>query len=116
MPLPPGHYQEVTTPRASNRRERWLVGLGGVLVAALVVVALVSLTSRSPKSGHGCLNFTYAMVMGGEQLHACGDKARRLCAEPPSFGGARFGGLANGLKGKLEDQCQQAGLPYATNT
>lgn len=115
MPLPLGHYQEVTTPLRRNRKERWLVGLGGLLVAALVVVALVSLTSRDPKSANGCLNFTYAMVMGGEQLHACGEKARSLCAEPPSFGGARFGGLANDLKAKLQGQCRLAGLPYATS-
>ena len=112
MPLPPGHYQEIKTPLRRGRAERWVVGLGGLLVAALVAVALVSLTSREPRSGHGCLNFTYAMVMGGEQLHACGERARKLCAEPPSFGGARFGGLANGLKAKLEGQCRQAGLPY----
>ena len=89
-----------------------MIGLGGLLAAVLITVTLVSLTSSDAKSGHGCLNFTYAMVMGGEQLHACGERARKLCADPPSFGGARFGGLANGLKAKLEGQCRQAGLPY----
>lgn len=116
MPLPPGHYQEVTTPRRRNRRERWLIGLGGVIVAALIAVALVSLTSPEPKSANGCLNFTYAMVMGGEQFHACGEKARKTCAEPPSLGGSRFGGLANDLKARLKGQCRLAGLPYRTNT
>ena len=115
MPFPPGHYQEVSTPRRRSRKERWVVGLGGLLAAILIAVTLISLTSSEGKSGHGCLNFTYAMVMGGERLHACGAEARKLCATPPSFGGRRFGGLANDLKARLHGACAEAGLPYATN-
>jgi len=115
MPFPPGHYQEVSTPRHRSRRERWVIGLGGLLAAILIAVTVVSLTSSDPKSGHGCLNFSYAMVMGGERLHACGGDAKKLCAAPPSFGGARFGGLANDLKARLKNACQDAGLPYATS-
>ena len=81
----------------------------------MIAATLVSLTSSPGKSGHGCLNFTYAMVMGGERLHACGEKARKLCAQPPSFGGARFGGLANDLKARLKSACRDAGLPYTTS-
>ena len=80
MPFPPDHYQEVSTPRHRDRRERWVVALGGLLAALLIAVTLISLTSSEGKSGHGCLNFTYAMVMGGERLHACGAEARKLCA------------------------------------
>ena len=116
MPFPPGHYEEVSTPRRRGRRERWVVALGGLLAAILIAVTLISLTSSEGKSGHGCLNFTYAMVMGGERLHACGAEARKLCAAPPSFGGRRFGGLANDLKARLKGACRDAGLPYATST
>lgn len=91
-----------------------MVGLGGLLAAILIAVTLVSLTSSDPKSGHGCIDFTYAMAMGGERLHACGAEARKLCAAPPSFGGRRFGGLANDLKARLQGACREAGLPYAT--
>jgi len=115
MPFPPGHYREVSTPSRRGRRERWIVGLGGLLAALLIAATLISLTSSDPKSGRGCLNFTYAMVMGGERLNACGPAARKLCAAPPSFGGRRFGGLANDLKARLKTACRDAGLPYATN-
>jgi ABC-type Co2+ transport system permease subunit len=115
MPFPPGHYREVSAPRLRRPRERWVVALAGLLAALVIAVTLVSLTSSEGKSGHGCLNFTYAMVMGGERLHECGAKARTLCAQPPSFGGARFGGLANDLKARLKSACRDAGLPYATS-
>ncbi|MCL2419597.1 MAG: hypothetical protein FWD04_09915 [Conexibacteraceae bacterium] len=115
MPFPPGHYQEVATPLRHSRREPWIVAIGGVLAAILIAITLISLTSSDGKSGHGCLNFTYAMVMGGERLQACGADAKRLCANPPSFGGARFGGLANDLKARLKGACRDAGLPYATS-
>jgi hypothetical protein len=116
MPFPPGHYREASTPRRHGRKERLIVGFGGLLAALLIAATLISLTSPDPKSGHGCLNFSYAMVMGGERLHACGHEARKLCAQPPSFGGRRFGGLANDLKAKLKGACRDAGLPYATST
>lgn len=92
-----------------------MIGLGSLLAVALVAVVLISLTSHEPKSGHGCLDFTYAMAMGGERLHECGAQARKLCADPPSFGGERFGGLANGLKDRLGDACREAGLPHAAS-
>lgn len=115
MPFPPGHYQEVSAPRLRRPRERWVVALAGLLAALVIAATIVSLTSSEGKSSNGCLNFTYAMVMGGERLHECGEQARKLCAQPPSFGGRRFGGLANDLKARLKGACADAGLPYATS-
>ena len=73
-----------------------------------VAVTIFSLTSRDAKNGHGCLNFTYAMAMGGEQFHSCGAEAKKYCISPP-----KLGGLANGFTDRLKDACREAGL--ATN-
>lgn len=115
MVYPPQHYREVTQRRTGPRRERWVLALGGLIAAAVAAVALFSLTSASPTSGNGCLNFTYSMVMGGEQFHACGARARKTCADPPHFG-KLVGGLANGLLDQLPSECRKAGLPYKTHS
>jgi hypothetical protein len=107
MILPQGHYNETREPKVRNRRERWVFGLGGALIAIVIAATLFSLTSTQGKSANGCLHFTYTFAMGGEQLNACGAKARRLCASPP-----RLGGLGNGLAVGLRSACPEAGLPY----
>ncbi len=109
MVYAPGHYQQVNHPRARGARERWVWVTGTIVTLLVVGVTLFSLTSHDPKNGHGCLGFTYAMVMGGEQLRACGATARRLCARPP-----QLGGLAHDFAVRLQDACKAAELPYAT--
>jgi hypothetical protein len=107
MILPQGHYSETRAPRVRNRRERWVFILGGALIAIVVVATLFSLTSHQGKSGHGCLDFTYSMAMGGEQLDECGAKARHLCASPP-----QLGGLGRPFAQHLRLACREAGLRY----
>jgi hypothetical protein len=107
MILPQGHYNETRKPTIHNRRERWVFGIGGALIAIVVAATIFSLTSHQGKSGHGCLNFTYSFAMGGEQLDECGAKARQLCASPPSLGG-----LGKPLAAKLKVECRKARLPY----
>lgn len=109
MILPQGHYNETREPKVRNRRERWVFGLGGVLVAIVVAATIFSLTSHQGKSGHGCLNFTYTMAMGGEQLDECGAQAKHLCASPP-----KLGGLGQPFAAQLRIACREAKLPYAT--
>jgi len=82
-----------------------VLGLGGLLTALVVAVTIYSLTSHEPKNGAGCLSFTYTMVMGGEQYHACGAQAKKICASPP-----KLGGLANGFTDRLRGACRQAGF------
>jgi hypothetical protein len=114
--LPPGHYKQVHEPRHRGVRERWVLGVGGVLVALLVGVTLFSLTSHAAKSGGGCLNFEYTMVMGAENVHECGVPARKLCASPQRAANAQgnIAGLEDDLIAKLPQNCRQAGLPFKT--
>jgi len=111
MILPAGHYRESRKPKVHNRRERWVFGIGGALIAIVVAATIFSLTSHQGKSAHGCLNFTYSFAMGGEQLDECGAQARHLCASPPSLGG-----LGKPLAAKLQVECRKAGLPYMPAT
>jgi hypothetical protein len=107
MVYPPRDQLSTTPLRELSARERMLLWCGALLVAAVVAVTLFSLTSSSGQSANGCLDFTYAMAMGGEPFHECGASARRTCLTPP-----QLGGLAAGLLDKLPAECRKAGLPY----
>ncbi len=82
-----------------------MLAIGALVTAIVVGLTIASLTSHDGKSGHGCLNFTYPTVMGGEQFHACGAQAKKYCASPP-----KLGGLANGLTARLKLACREAGI------
>ena len=88
------------------------------MAAAIVAVTLISLTSHQAKSGHGCLNFEYATVVGAENVHECGAAAAKLCADPKSVNQAQghIAGLENALIAALPKNCRQAGLPYNTGS
>lgn len=92
--------------------------ISALFAAGLVAITLVSLTSHQAKSGNGCLNFEYTMVMGAEDVHECGAPARKLCADPKSASEAQghIAGLENDLIARLPKNCSAAGLPYNTAT
>src|SRR5437870_3126589 len=77
MPLE-GHWQRTRKPlRQLTERER-LVAIGTIVVTAVAIAVLIVATAgRSrPEPGPGCIRATIAHVMGGEELNACGARAR----------------------------------------
>ena len=85
MPLE-GHWQRTRRPlRKLSRRER-IVAIVTIVATALAIVVLIVATAGSsrPEPGPGCIRATIAHVMGGEELNACGARARRLCARNAS--------------------------------
>ena len=104
--LPPGHAQRATRPLHIGRRERWFLGSGGLLLAALAVVLVISLTSHQRTSGHGCIDVSAATATGGSELYRCGAAARALCTQP-GRGGSEFVSFQRALA----DACRKAGLP-----
>jgi hypothetical protein len=86
--LPPGHHQDVTSHRRLGLRERWLVGVIGAAVAALVIVTLVATASSGPKVGRGCIYLTVASSLGGQQIKGCGADARSICSQVNQPGGS----------------------------
>jgi|SRR5579875_2296204 len=103
--LPPGHANRPAGPRRLARRERWLLGGGGVVLAALAVVLVISLSSRQRVSGHGCIDVSAATVIGGSELYRCGAAARAMCAG----GGVASREFAS-FQRALTAACRKAGL------
>lgn len=55
-----------------------------VLTVGLIGVTAFSLTNHQRATGHGCIDFNYATMIGGAEMYRCGAPARALCASRPS--------------------------------
>ena len=104
--LPPGHAQEIRTPRRITLRERWVVGAALAMLAALVVVLVVALSSGEHSSGNGCVYVNLPYSTGGASLYQCGSQARATC---DSVG--RTNAFTGPAATAVATQCRKAGLP-----
>jgi hypothetical protein len=105
MPLPLGHYTQITAPRTRTRgRERLIVGGGLAIIAAIAVAVVISFTSLQRQSRHGCIDVSAATVIGGSDLYRCGQTARGLCVQGRSRSTLSFSRA-------LDAACRRAGLP-----
>ena len=77
MPLQ-GQWERQQT-QLGSREKRTVAIVGAVLALALAVVLFFSVV-KSDSAGAGCVNVTVPSTMGAASMHACGDRARRLCA------------------------------------
>jgi hypothetical protein len=104
MPLE-GQWERANTPlRQLGTRERLVAIAGALVVVAAVVVLLVATGGKSQSPpGPGCIRATIPHVMGAEQLNACGQRARQLCARSANASdpGARA----------IDASCREAGIP-----
>ena len=75
MPLE-GHWARQQAPLGARGRR---VAAALLALLAVCVVALV-LTVHGGSSAPGCIDATIASTTGGASVHACGERARRVCA------------------------------------
>jgi hypothetical protein len=98
--------RRLAEPLRWGRREKAAVAVvAACLVLAVVGLAVFALTDSRTREGAGCIDVTFASTLGGTNLHACGQKARELCASPASNPGAV-------AEGALRAACRRAGDPY----
>ncbi len=104
--LPPNHAAEIRVARGFSQRERWMLSGVGAVVAALIVVLVIALSTGDPTSANGCVEVNLPYSTGGANLHSCGARARAMCGEvgqPGAFTGAAASALAT--------QCRKAHVP-----
>jgi hypothetical protein len=83
-------------------RERVAVGvLLACVVAALIALGTYALTSGSA-ARRDCVEVTFASTVGGATLHACGARAREVCAS----------GAFPGIPAELAASCRRAGFYF----
>lgn len=99
--LPPGHAQQIRAPI----RGRWMLAFGGMLTAALVIVAVIALTTTGHQTGNGCVDVTIPYGIGGQEIYDCGGAAKALCRGVDTPAG--FSGTAGKA---VAVECRKAGL------
>jgi hypothetical protein len=94
--------RRLSEPLRWGRREKAAVAIVvGCLVLALAGLGAYALTSGAPARAD-CVTVTFASTLGGADLHACGPRARRICAS----------GDFRGIQQQLSAACSRAGFPY----
>ena len=94
--------RRLSEPLRWGQRERAVVAilLACVLLAA-VGLGTYALTSGAPKRAD-CIDVTFASTLGGAEMHACGSRARKICAS----------GAFHGIRQELRAACRKAGFPF----
>jgi hypothetical protein len=96
--------KRLATPLHWGRREKTAIaGLLSVLVLALIGLGVYALTSGGTARAD-CVNVTFASTLGGAELHACGPRARRVCAS----------GSFHAISQDLRAACVRAKFPYTS--
>lgn len=94
--------RRLSEPLRWGRREKSAVAaVLAVLALALVGLGAYALTSGAPARSD-CVEVTFASTLGGARLHACGSRARRMCAS----------GAFPGIEQELQVACRRAGFPF----
>jgi hypothetical protein len=94
--------RRLAEPLRWGRREKAAVGaVLASLALALAALGVYALTSGAP-ARKDCVEVTFASTVGGATLHACGSRARQVCAA----------GELHGIEQELRAACLRAGFPY----
>jgi hypothetical protein len=95
--------KRLSEPLRWGRRERTAVAaLLACVVLAVIGLGAYALTSGAPPR-RDCIEVTFASTLGGATEHACGARARMVCASPSAF---------KGVAAELRVACRRAGFPY----
>jgi hypothetical protein len=95
--------KRLSEPLRWGRREKTAVAaVLACLVLALAGFGAYALTSGAPARAD-CVHVTFASTLGGAEVHACGARARRICASPGAF---------KSSADELRESCRKAGFPF----
>jgi len=95
--------KRLSTPLQWGRREKAAVGaLLATLLLALIALGAYALSSGSPARAD-CVDVVFPSTLGGARLHACGAKARQVCASSGAY---------RSIAQELGADCRRAGFPY----
>jgi hypothetical protein len=95
--------KRLSEPLSWGRREKTVVvALLACIALALAGLGAFALTSGAP-ARKDCIEVTFASTLGGATEHACGERARLVCASPGAFRSAAP---------ELRAACLRAGFPF----
>jgi hypothetical protein len=94
--------RRLSEPLRWGRREKTAIAaVLSCLALALIGFGIYALTTGAPARAD-CVNVTFASTLGGAELHACGARARLVCAS----------GAHRSIAPQLRVACRHAGFPF----
>jgi hypothetical protein len=94
--------RRLSEPLRWGRREKIAVlAVLGCLTVALIALGAYALTTGAP-ARRDCVEVHFASTLGGARLHACGARARTICASPSS--------AYRPIASELHQSCRRAGF------
>lgn len=103
-----GQHKRLSEPLRWTRGSKIALASAIACMVAAVIAVIVVASANAPKRGAGCFELTFPSTLGAAFTHACGVKARQMCADP-----SQNPGLA--AHGVLQAACRKAGLPYGAS-
>jgi hypothetical protein len=77
-------HRRLSQPLRWGRRERAVIAaLLACVAIALVGFGVYAATSGAPARAD-CIDLTFASTLGAAEVHACGTRARQICASGPA--------------------------------
>jgi hypothetical protein len=97
--------RRLSQPLRWGRREKTAVAaLVACVALALIGLGVYAGTSGAPARAD-CISATFPSTLGAAELHACGGRARNICAAGPV-------GAYKGIEQQLGAACRRAGFPF----
>ncbi|MGA9876837.1 MAG: hypothetical protein WBQ21_13635 [Solirubrobacteraceae bacterium] len=98
-----GQSKRLSQPLRWGRRDKAIVATMLTCVAlAAIGLGLFALTSGSREPAD-CVDVTFASTLGAARLHACGGRARSMCASTSA---------SKEIAQSLRQACRRAGFPF----
>jgi hypothetical protein len=95
--------KRLSEPLRWGRREKTIVAvLACCLLLGLIALGGFALTSGS-KEPKDCVDITFASTLGAAREHACGTRAKAMCAAPSA---------SKEIAQSLKQACGRAGYPF----
>jgi len=96
--------KRLSTPLSWGRREKTAVGaLLAVLLAAVLALGIYAASGSSP-TRKDCVEAFAPSTLGAVRIHACGNRARTVCASARSY---------KGIADALGKSCEHAGFAFS---
>lgn len=100
-----GQHRRLSEPLRWTRRTRIAALAAAISLLAAIAVAIALAVANARPQRAGCIEVTFASTLGGAVTHACGGRAREICAAP-----AQSPALV--AHGALREACREARLRY----
>jgi hypothetical protein len=97
--------KRLSEPLRWGRREKAVIAVVASCIAIVVIGfgAFALMSGSNSKEPKDCVDITFASTLGAAKMHACGARAKTLCADPQA---------SKEIAQPLKQACRRADYPF----